>query len=69
MGDRMLQWLRLQYGENGFRLEAARTPSQARLALESYFEGQIAALDAVRTLARGTDFQRLVWSALREIPA
>jgi methylated-DNA-[protein]-cysteine S-methyltransferase len=68
-GDRMLQWLRLRYGENGFRLDEARAPSEPRLALEAYFEGQIAAIEGVRTLAPGTDFQRLVWRALREIPA
>jgi methylated-DNA-[protein]-cysteine S-methyltransferase len=68
-GDRMLQWLRLDYGENGFRLGQAATPSPARRALEAYFEGEIGALDAIPTLARGTEFQRLVWSALREIPA
>lgn len=68
-GDRMLQWLRHHYGENGFRLGEASMPSQARRSLEAYFEGQIAAIDSIRTLARGTDFQRLVWTALREIPA
>lgn len=67
-GDRMLQWLRLHYGENGFRLEEAGAPSDARRALEAYFEGEVAAIEAIRTLARGTDFQRSVWSALREIP-
>ena len=65
----MLQWLRGHYGEDGFRLEETRAPSEARRALEAYFEGEIAAIQAVRTLARGTEFQLLVWSALREIPA
>jgi methylated-DNA-[protein]-cysteine S-methyltransferase len=65
----MLQWLRAHYGENGFRLGETRTPSRPRLALEAYFEGQVAAIESIRTLARGTEFQRLVWSALREIPA
>lgn len=67
-GDRMLQWLRAHYGENGFRLDPAGAPSVARRALEAYFEGEVAAIESIRTLARGTDFQRLVWSALREIP-
>lgn len=67
--DRMVRLLRLQYGEHGFQLEKARAPSDARRALEAYFEGQLAAIEAIRTLARGTDFQRLVWAALREIPA
>lgn len=68
-GDRMLQWLRSRYGENGFRLEQADASSQPRLALEAYFDGQVAAIESIRTLARGTEFQLLVWSALREIPA
>jgi methylated-DNA-[protein]-cysteine S-methyltransferase len=68
-GDRMLQWLRAHYGENGFRLEERHTSSEPRVALEAYFEGEVAAIEAVRTLARGTEFQLLVWSALRAIPA
>jgi len=68
-GGRVLRLLRIQYGEHGFQLDEARAPSDARLALEAYFAGQIAAIEAVPTLARGTDFQRLVWAALREIPA
>src|SRR6185312_2077718 len=68
-GDRLLQWLRSHYGENGFRLGETPAPSAPRLALEAYFEGQVAAIEALRTLPRGTEFQLLVWSALREIPA
>jgi len=68
-GDRMLQWLRMRYGDNGFRLGERPAPSQPRLALEAYFEGQVAAIEGLRTLARGTEFQLLVWSALRAIPA
>jgi methylated-DNA-[protein]-cysteine S-methyltransferase len=67
--DRMVRLLRVQYGERGFQLDEARAPSDPRRALEAYFEGQIAAIEAIRTLARGTDFQLLVWGALREIPA
>jgi methylated-DNA-[protein]-cysteine S-methyltransferase len=64
----MLHWLRAHYGENGFRLAETSTPSQPRLALEAYFAGQVAAIESIRTVARGTEFQLLVWSALREIP-
>jgi methylated-DNA-[protein]-cysteine S-methyltransferase len=67
--DRMQRLLRLHYGENGIQLQAARASSPARLALEAYFDGQLAAIDAIRTQTRGTDFQRRVWSALRDIPA
>ena len=66
---RLERSLRLHYGENGFQLQAVRTKSAARLALEAYFAGELAAIEAIRTQTRGTDFQRLVWSALRDIAA
>jgi methylated-DNA-[protein]-cysteine S-methyltransferase len=47
--------------------EAPR-PSNARRALEAYFDGDLCALDGVRTQTRGTDFQLSVWQALRRIP-
>lgn len=65
--DRMQRLLRLHYGENGFQLQKARTASRARLALEAYFEGHLEAIEGLRTLTRGTDFQRRVWVALRGI--
>jgi methylated-DNA-[protein]-cysteine S-methyltransferase len=65
---RMERSLRLHYGESGFQLQAARARSPARLALEAYFEGDLAALETIGTQTRGTDFQRQVWSALRKIP-
>jgi methylated-DNA-[protein]-cysteine S-methyltransferase len=67
-GDRMLRLLRLHYGDD-LVLQCARSSSQARLALESYFDGDLGAIEAVRTRTRGTEFQRQVWAALREIPA
>lgn len=66
--ERMQRLLRLHYGENGFELKNARAPSPARIALEAYFKGNLAAIETVRTQTRGTDFQRKVWSALRNIP-
>jgi methylated-DNA-[protein]-cysteine S-methyltransferase len=65
----MQRLLRLHYGDSGFQLRAARAPSGARLALEAYFAGRLEAIEDIRTLTRGTGFQRLVWSALRDIPA
>jgi methylated-DNA-[protein]-cysteine S-methyltransferase len=65
---RMERSLRLQYGDGGYQLQPMRTRSAARLALEAYFEGELAALDPILTQTRGTDFQRQVWSALRDIP-
>ena len=68
MGDRMHRLLRLHYGED-LRLATPQRTSRARLALEAYFEGQLQAIGSIRTRTRGTDFQRQVWAALREIPA
>lgn len=67
--DRMHRSLRLQYGERGFEVEDASTQSLARRAIEAYFDGDLQAIEALGTATRGTDFQRQVWSALREIPA
>jgi len=45
------------------------TPSSAHGALRRYFDGDIAAIDALEVTTGGTPFQRAVWSALRRIPA
>ena len=45
------------------------TPKAIADALDRYFAGDLAALDALPTSTTGTDFQRKVWKALREIPA
>jgi methylated-DNA-[protein]-cysteine S-methyltransferase len=38
-------------------------------AFESYFSGDFAAIDRLPLFAEGSEFQRRVWSALREIPS
>jgi len=40
----------------------------ARAALQRYFEGEYASIDAVDVELNGTPFQRKVWAALRAIP-
>jgi len=67
--DRMLLLLRRQYRAEGFELRERDRKSAARRAFERYFDGELDALDALPTLTGGTDFQRQVWAALREIPA
>jgi methylated-DNA-[protein]-cysteine S-methyltransferase len=37
-------------------------------AIDRYFAGELEALDAIEVRPAGTDFQRRVWAALREIP-
>ncbi len=44
-------------------------PEAVRQALEAYFAGEIRALEAVRVNTDGTEFQGLVWKALRRTPA
>jgi O-6-methylguanine DNA methyltransferase len=46
-----------------------RAPARVREALDSYFEGEMGAFEAIETAARGTPFQDRVWSALKKIPA
>jgi methylated-DNA-[protein]-cysteine S-methyltransferase len=64
---RMHRLLRLHYGD--FSLVPGAVPTACRAALEAYFSGDLAALDRIRVQTAGTAFQRLVWAALRAIPA
>jgi methylated-DNA-[protein]-cysteine S-methyltransferase len=68
---RLRQLLRLHYGPEGrgHALEERDAPSTIRSALDGYFAGDIAGLDAIPTATAGTPFQRAVWAALRTIPA
>lgn len=65
---RMHRLLRLHYGNDGFRLEPARQPSQLTNAIGGYFAGEITAIDTLPVRTAGTSFQRDVWRALRDIP-
>jgi len=65
---RMRRLLRLHYGAAIRLVEAPRSPSAARAALEAYFGGARAALEKLRVQTGGTVFQREVWGALRAIP-
>lgn len=66
--DRWRRDLRLRHGAD-LPLEPAPGRSRAAEALDAYFAGDFAALDAVAVDPGGTPFQRAVWLALREIPA
>lgn len=44
-------------------------PAHIRGALDAYFAGDLRAINAIETATAGTDFQRRVWAALRDIPA
>jgi len=43
-------------------------PHGLSAALRAYFAGQLDAIDALPVYGEGTEFQRQVWNALREIP-
>ena len=57
------------YGAQAITVQPAPHPSAAGRALQAYFDGDLAAINALPTETNGTAFQRLVWDALRTIPA
>ncbi|MBZ4400467.1 methylated-DNA--[protein]-cysteine S-methyltransferase [Myxococcus sp. MISCRS1] len=65
---RMLQLLRLHYGEKGYTLEEARDPGGLTGTMRAYFSGRLDVIDTLPVRTAGTDFQREVWAALRSIP-
>lgn len=67
--ERMERLLDRYYGHGGWTLGEAAEPSAAARALRAYFEGDISAIDDIETETGGTDFQRKVWAALRDVPA
>jgi methylated-DNA-[protein]-cysteine S-methyltransferase len=66
--SRMQRLLRIHYGENGFVLDSAHTPSNLTSQIARYFEGDITSLNVLPVQTHGTPFQREVWHALRTIP-
>ncbi|MBL0230813.1 MAG: methylated-DNA--[protein]-cysteine S-methyltransferase [Moraxellaceae bacterium] len=56
-----------RYLANDFELSVSED-SAIHALLESYFLGDINALDRIKTHALGTNFQQQVWQALRTIP-
>ena len=65
--DRMRKLLRLHYGDCDPQAAAAPEPIGGRL--DRYFAGEIEAIDGIDVATGGTEFQRSVWAALRQIPA
>jgi O-6-methylguanine DNA methyltransferase len=63
--SRMNRLLREHYGD--YTLAKGAAPPDVIRALDHYFEGDLAALDNLRTATGGTPFQRAVWRALRSI--
>lgn len=66
---RMRTLLRRQYAaHSGAVLAEGRAPKTIRDALAAYFSGELAAIDSIAVETGGTDFQRRLWHALRDIP-
>lgn len=65
--ERMRRLLARHYGV--VSLVEGPAPAAITAALDAYFAGDLAALDAVPVATGGTEFQKKVWVALRAIPA
>jgi AraC family transcriptional regulator of adaptative response/methylated-DNA-[protein]-cysteine methyltransferase len=65
--ERMRRLLARHYGV--VDLIEGEAPAAITAALDAYFGGDLAALEAVPVATGGTDFQKSVWAALRAIPA
>src|ERR1041384_6129586 len=66
--QRFTKFLHWQYGDS-LRLTRGKAPAKVRVLLDEYFAGRLEALDDIECQADGTEFQRGVWTALRDIPA
>jgi methylated-DNA-[protein]-cysteine S-methyltransferase len=64
---RMHRFLRLHYGS--CELRPAGNATSFRRDIQAYFDGDLTVLDRVPVRTGGTAFQKLVWAALRQIPA
>lgn len=65
--DRLLAPLLARYPDA--RLAEAADPNGYSSRVRAYFDGELDALDGILVDPGGTPFQRLVWEALRGIPA
>jgi methylated-DNA-[protein]-cysteine S-methyltransferase len=66
--DRLLRDVRRREGAAG-DLVPTRDPAGLSSRLRAYFAGEVEIFDDVPVRGGGTPFQRVVWAALREIPA
>ncbi len=48
--------------------DLSESATHVRDAISSYFEGDVEAIDSINIDPPGTDFQRAVWQAIREVP-
>ena len=65
--DRLRRLLIRHYG--AVALLEGEAPERVRAALQAWFAGDLRAFDGLSITTGGTEFQRRVWAALRDIPA
>jgi methylated-DNA-[protein]-cysteine S-methyltransferase len=69
---RAVGWLdghaRMRRHLGGAPLVQERDPAGHTSAIARYFEGDLGAIEGLPVVFSGTDFQRRVWNALRDIP-
>ncbi len=65
--DRLARQL-ARFQEPGQAATTARDPHGMTTRFTAYFNGKAEALDTILVASQGTEFQRLVWAALRTIP-
>ena len=63
---RLRAGMRKRFGE--INLARASNPQGFSSSIRAYFAGNLRALNSIPVMTGGTEFQRLVWNALREIP-
>jgi methylated-DNA-[protein]-cysteine S-methyltransferase len=66
-GERMRSLLERRFG--AFELVRTPNPLGVTALLQRYFDGELAAVDAIPVETGGTPYQQRVWAALRTIPA
>lgn len=66
--QRMRELLRRQYPGQAIYLRETANRSLAAESMMSYFEGELDSLESLEVATGGTEFQRTVWKALRDIP-
>jgi methylated-DNA-[protein]-cysteine S-methyltransferase len=64
---RMQRTLRSYAEGRGVSLTPASDPAGLATAIRAYFAGDLKAIDGLPVVTGGTEFQRAVWQALREI--
>lgn len=65
--DRMRRLLGRHYGADGYALRPGAAPRAVVRALDAFFAGDLASIDALDVATNGSAFQRRVWTALRDI--